>query len=407
MSALSEMRPGSYRGVPFLVALEAEDETGRRAEIHRYPQRDDAYVEDLGRKSEPFTIEAMVIGADYLARADQLYRACGEPGPAELIHPWLGAMQVFCLGCKRRFSTKEGGSARFTLTFILAGENRYPAGVLDTRVPVRDAATNAGDAVVDDFARRFSTDKQPSFVGEAAIDLLGQVADWVRGGAPHLALGGPAVPGFDRELASFRNDLTTLVGAPETLGRRVMGLLGGLGPLFASPRDGVRAYRSIGSWGSTLPAVPLTTANRQRQAENQAAIADLVRRGALIEEARQTADIEFEHRDEAIAYRRDLAQRLDDEMIRAGDAGEDDSYRALESLRAASIRDITTRGADLSRLARIASPATRPALTMAWQIYGDDPAIVAARADDITRRNRIAHPGFVPGGREIEVIADA
>jgi prophage DNA circulation protein len=70
------------------------------------------------------------------------------------------------------------------------------------------------------------------------------------------------------------------------------------------------------------------------------------------------------------------------------------------------VRDITARGADLSRLVHITSPQTRPALSLAWQLYGDDPDAVSTRADEIARRNRLAHPGFVPGGRDIEVIAD-
>jgi prophage DNA circulation protein len=406
MTALSEMRPGSFRGVPFMVPIEAEDETGRRVEIHRYPQRDDAYPEDLGRKSEPFTIEAMTLGADYLTRADSLYRACGEQGPADLVHPWLGTRRVLCLSCKRKFSTKEGGSARFSLTFILAGDNRYPAPLSDTRIPVRDAATTARTAAIDDFARRFSTLRRPSFVGDAAVKLIGSVADWLGGGAPRLAPSGSLLPGFNQELGQFRDDATGLIGSPSLLGGRLVDLFVSVGSLFSSARSAVFGYRSLAGWDTTLDFVPTPTSNRVQQAENQAAFASLARRAALIEEARNTADVDFEHYDEAVSWRNDLADRLDQEMIVAGDAGDDPTYRALESLRAASVRDITARGADLSRLVHITSPQTRPALSLAWQLYGDDPDAVSTRADEIARRNRLAHPGFVPGGRDIEVIAD-
>jgi prophage DNA circulation protein len=42
--------------------------------------------------------------------------------------------------------------------------------------------------------------------------------------------------------------------------------------------------------------------------------------------------------------------------------------------------------------------ATLPALVVAHRVYGD-----ATRADEIVSRNRVRHPGFVPGGIALEV----
>jgi prophage DNA circulation protein len=46
--------------------------------------------------------------------------------------------------------------------------------------------------------------------------------------------------------------------------------------------------------------------------------------------------------------------------------------------------------------------ATQPALVLAYSLYED-----ASRDADIIARNNVRHPGFVPGGRTLEVLADA
>ncbi len=100
------------------------------------------------------------------------------------------------------------------------------------------------------------------------------------------------------------------------------------------------------------------------------------------------------------SLRDDIADRLDTE---AETVTSDAVYQALGQLRAAVVRDVTARSADLARVIRYTPKATLPALVVAHHLYGD-----ASRADDLIVRNRsIRHPGFVRGGRAIEVLADA
>jgi prophage DNA circulation protein len=97
------------------------------------------------------------------------------------------------------------------------------------------------------------------------------------------------------------------------------------------------------------------------------------------------------------ALRTELADRLDVLMEAAGDP----VYKSLADLRAAVVRDLTVRGADLARTARYTPKQTLPALAVAYRIYGD-----ASRDEEIAARNRIRHPGFVPGGETLEVLSD-
>ena len=62
----AKLRKASFRGVEFGVT-DAEGEGGRRTVTHEFPQRDLPYVEDMGLATAKFTLQAFVLGADYMA----------------------------------------------------------------------------------------------------------------------------------------------------------------------------------------------------------------------------------------------------------------------------------------------------------------------------------------------------
>ena len=76
----------------------------------------------------------------------------------------------------------------------------------------------------------------------------------------------------------------------------------------------------------------------------------------------------------------------------------DDLYNSLSDLSAAIVADLGTRPG-LPSLVALTLTVDLPALVIAQRLYGD-----AARAEDIVARNQVAHPGFVPGGRTLEVL---
>src|SRR6185436_12502029 len=95
--------PASYRGVSFLVDS-YEWSGSRRALVAEFPQREEIYVEDLGRKVPVHRIEAIVLGDDYAERRDQLYRVLSRKGDgfpgrqgSVLRHQYLGDVEVLPL----------------------------------------------------------------------------------------------------------------------------------------------------------------------------------------------------------------------------------------------------------------------------------------------------------------------
>jgi prophage DNA circulation protein len=421
------LRPASFRNVPFQVKS-AQTQVGRRVALHEYPQRDEAYPEDLGLKADQFTVEAFVLGPSYHQARDALIVALKQPGPGLLIHPYYGQRTVTLMPPARiSETTDEGGIARFSLDFVEAGENAEPSAREDTQAAVESAADAANTAIAEDFALDFSVAGVQDFVESSALGMAGNVIGTLqslqRGIVPNISV----LSDFQATVSSVVGNLNKLIRAPAAYAQSVLGLVGTLKALAKSPLVALGSYRGMFSYGGSLPRVAGTTASRQRQAANQNAQSALLRRAALIEATRCCSRIEFSvprtggdstplpTYDQVVALRDDLAGRLDDEAagIVPAPVGNgtpetmvvsvsDPVYQALTALRVALVRDIADRAIDAPRLASVTLPSTMPALVAAYRIHGD-----ATRTDELIARNKaIRHPGFVPGGTPLEIVAD-
>lgn len=174
MSWRDNLYPASFRTASFKV-FSASTSGGRRNVVHQYPFRDDPYVEDLGLDTDKFSIQGYVIqtpdnNQDYFAERDLLIKELKKAGPGTLIHPFLGEKTVSLLGnFELNESFREGGMARFSMTFVLAErtEISYPAEVPDYTNAVDQAVENSHDFAKDGF-----TD-----VWNKIVDYVGDISD--------------------------------------------------------------------------------------------------------------------------------------------------------------------------------------------------------------------------------------
>jgi len=400
------LQPGSFRNVPFSVK-NAQTQVGRRVAVHEYPQRDDAFPEDLGQKYDTFTIEAIVIGPDYITARDALIKVLKQPGAGTLVHPYYGKRTVTLVSPARiSESPEEGGCAKFSLDFIEAGENTEPEARLDTQDAVETAADMAISQTAGDFAQNYSVNGAPEFVEVSALDqaksAMAALESARRSLVPDLSI----LTDYVAAASGIVGSLNSLIRAPAAFAQSVLGMFGALKALAKSPLYALNSYRGLFDYGSGHTNVPKTTPSRIRQSCNQAAMATLVRRAALIEGARVASRADFDTYDQAVATRDDLAARLDDEAAgilptsTVPQEVSDPVYQALTELRVALVRDLATRSINAPRVASVTLPATMPALVAAYRIHGD-----ATREDELISRNRrlIRHPGFVPGGEALEI----
>jgi prophage DNA circulation protein len=404
MAWQDELRVASFRGVPFMVETH-DTEFGRRTVTHEYPNSEDPpFVEDMGAAADIFLVDAFVIGEDYTDDRDELMEALAEPGDGELVHPYLGTLSVSVTDRVRmRESTAEGGMARFSITFTRTRQAEQPDGEEATEELALQECDSAQLAIEAEFSVTFSIEG-PGFVMEAATGLVGQVLDRIQSLTNILPAQVGALGDLLPNLASARSGIASLVNAPATLASTITGLVGDLVELPAggagnTGATSLKLARELFAFGADLPAVPLTTPSRLRQAANQRALTGLVRGAATVAGARVSAGMSFASFNDAVKVRDELADQIDQ---LAESSTQDQSHFALVDMRAAVVRDISARGANLARTVSMTTQQSLPSLVLAYNLYED-----ATREDEVTARNNSRHPGFMTAGRPLEVLVDA
>lgn len=396
MAWRDKLSSGSFRGVPFVV--EASDgEIGRRVALHEYPLRDKPYAEDMGRKARRFSLDFFVHGADYMAARDRMIEAIEQSGSGKLVHPYLGELTVTVFEARGpRESTREGGMARFAVTFVESGEAVFPSTVTDGAATVAGMADLAQIEIVREFAESFDVTGQ-SWIADHAVSLLGRFTATIAAIKNRI----PGLPSFvvdfAADLAGLAASAESLIRTPADLAVSVYELVAGIARLPDRPKRALDAYRPLYDFLSGEPDIAGTTVARRKQAANQSALIALVRRASVIEAARAASVAEFTSLDQAISYRDELADQLDQQM----ETADDDSYAAMADLRAALVRYVAATSGDLARLISYTPAATMPALVIAHRLYQD-----AGREAEIVSRNNFRHPGFVPGGVALEVLSN-
>lgn len=402
MPAPTNLRPASFRGVPFQVTSADTDGLGQRTQVHQYPERDLPYVEELGLDAATYSFDAYTIGDSYATDRDSLIAACQQRGIGQLVHPTLGERKVKCVACSLRENVSELGLARFALSFVDAGENSFPTSSPFTSGLIGARVASASSAVQATFAKAFSVAGVPQWVVTDGTRLLATVQS-------ALALAVRSVPKVDganlgqvaRDLARLTTGAATLLGDPGGLASQIAGIATAVGTMAAGPLDALRAFETLAAFTADVDYGSTITPARTRASGNQAAMEALMRRAAVVEAARGTPDVQLASYSEADALRTRLSGLLDDQITAAADALQDDDAQALADLRAEVVRDLTLRAGQLRVVQTFTPIGTVPAVLIAQRLYGD-----GLRADEIVARNSvIEHPGFVPGGVELEVLS--
>ncbi|MEF2145119.1 MAG: DNA circularization N-terminal domain-containing protein [Desulfovibrionaceae bacterium] len=391
MDRKENYRAASFRGVPFFVES-ADLSGGRRSVVHEFPQRDDPFVEDLGRKPREIGFEAFVLGPDHAEQRDRLLDALESSGPGQLVHPFHGSVRVACTGFRLREGKASLGMAVFSLSFVRSGEPGSPSSEADTVSMVGAAADNA--VQVSGSALDSLLDlRGPSFVLSSAHATAMNLAAQVR--SVRAAVGDAALFAV-RTASVLSTDLAGFASA------QVSGLLS---PLWQTAGDALpeasACYAELRSLSGMLPSVPAPlypTPGRLREQSNASALTGFAERMAVAEMARAASRISPESTSAAVLLREQVTVAIDGVLDRSGD---DDVFQAFSSLRAQSVRDLAARARFAPMVAAVTPPPESTALNLTHASLGS-----ISELEDVVRRNRIRHPGF-PGGDPVEVLRAA
>lgn len=387
----------TFRGVPFFVEV-AERAGGRRNVVHEYPLRDVPSVEDLGRRARTYPVEGYVLGDRYVAQRDALLEALEEEGPGELAHPYYGTLRVALAGPFRvRESVADGGMARFSVEFVEAPSTQIdlePAP--DATALVAASATAAVAAIRLEAEAVHDTDGLAESLVESGAELITSATEAME------EILGPALE-TEQALADLKRDLDAIALDAAALARRpgelvdaLQEVLLGLVTPVLPPEVAVPALLAAYEFTASVERPPATTSNREREQTNYDALDRAIRRLMAVQAARLAPTVTFDSYEAAVESREAVAAALEEQILVAGD----ESYAELVQLRADLVKSVPGADSELARLVSYTPPATIPSLVLAHQLYGD-----LDMEQDLLTRNRVGRPGFVLGGRPLEVLS--
>ncbi len=399
LSGMSRPRTGYFREAPFRVDS-YEHESGRRHEVHEYPLRDEALPEDLGRKTRRIRFNAYVIGLDWEAQRDRLLEACEQEGCGLLLHPWLGEFQCLC-GSVRVSESRSGGSyiCQFELEFVEDGGFEYPESRENPDRGVYSAAEAAFPASAAGFAGSYAV---AGFAGFVAADASAAVATLTNDVTNYLgrSVANPAALAALEAVIPREPELFARQ-PPATLGAELVELIHGFGSsVIDDPLAALAAMQVFAAWSPNLPPVyygrtdpagaPVYTRTRRQQAQNRAALANVVRQAAAITAAERLPDMALDPPSVAIRTRHAFAVSFAP-VLAAASAANDRTASALKQVAAAATALLTAAIGPVADAGPAVSLVSQPVNSAAHAIYRD-----ARRAGGLLLANPAPHPSFMP-----------
>ncbi|WP_095050432.1 DNA circularization protein [Pseudomonas sp. Irchel s3h9] len=403
MNWRDRLLPASFRGVGFWID-QAKTPVGRKGQLHEYPQRDLPYFEDLGQQAKTYEITAFIIGADCLEQRDKLLKAL-EAGNGELVHPWLGRLQVKVGECDMTHTRQDGGLVTFSLKFYPDRPLPFPTATVSTqKVLLAKADTLLGSAVsrFEEVIVRI----QAARIGINNLrNSLTGVFDVIKEQLKPL-------------IAQYK-EITELVRAVKELPKEVAaefkGLLGDIKELKAFAKEGYRGV--IADVSQQLEAIrkadaPKITTGKDTNAAAQA-MADLVQDTLIVKVAQWVASMpvaakpvkllstpsldqqskqpisrqEVPATDDLQALQKDLVEALQMAKNKAGPA----HYQAISDVQDALVAHLKAVASSGVRLVTKSFQESLPALVVAYKQFSD-----ATRVTEVVQRNGATNPLYLP-----------
>lgn len=386
---------GSFRDAEFCIS--GSDKTGgRNNAVHEFPQEQLPVIQPLSPKPKRFRVDCYVLGKEYISKRDTLINALDEPGKGVLVHPYYGRLEVYVDGeYTVRERPSEGGKATFSIPFILATkiEDLQVSENADDNLDASSAA--AHQAAVDAFAEDFKVAGQPSWVAQAAQDVvnktLGIISDVIR----PIAKAQAVVATLQAQVEAIQGSVESLIYAPKELAGQIVGLFDSMADSTDTPEKAIDSYAAFFAPVPTLPSGPQSVVQSRIDA-NDAAMDTLMKQAAVASTAKTAPSISFTNQNQA----NNLVDKVDarsDEIILA--TVHDDVVDRFQQLRAdlsVYIRSVTP---GLARLVTYTVPATTNSLSLGFDLYGD-----IDRAEEIVNLNNLIDPAMITGGTVLQVL---
>lgn len=431
-------RKASFHGVEFEVTSRSWA-SGRRNQVHEYPDKDTPYTEDLGKKYETYQVTAYVIGSDYQSRRDSLRKACLQKDVGTLIHPDYGSVEVVCdaILVKEEYTTQR--MAVIELTFIESGEKAIPETTVDFPGKVSSSASRLTDSAKSGFAKAFAISDGVN----GLVSLLGNISGICTSCLNNIGTGIGYVEGLRSDVQGamnkivsaaslaldLKNSAKNLLNTPASLAANIDTVFSAIASLSGSSSSSSSAASGSSSSSSsssvTTAAVGrsapnsfytirnLTSAsnasktasvsNEDARAEKKCMqqIEQLTKQVVVAKEAEAITSIEFSNAEEAETILDIFLEDAEKVELFEDVEPEPEIIQSLRDLREIVVDYVHEIVLELPRTKTLKLNGTLPSLALAYNLYED-----VDRADEIVKKNQIQFPAFIPAGKELKVLTE-
>jgi prophage DNA circulation protein len=413
MTWQNKLRPASFRGITFEVESRAL-ETGRRGQLHEYPNRDIPYFEDLGKKTTTYAVEGFIIGEDYAERRDALINACNAEGSATFVHPDYGELEVYCTGCSVAETFSEGRMAKFSLQFTIAGEQASPTVTIDFKDKINFLADDLSAASKGNFLSNFNILGKSTAVIKGitgvANDLLDKAQAALGFVSSNLELSQNTIDKTQSPIDDITNisdrinkltqNAEDILKSPQEFLSVILDSFSAIRNYFNPSQDSLKLLNNM----SNLEVVKIADKINQNiprnveEVEMMFQIELLAQRASLVEQAKVISEIEFKTSKDAQKLLNEFVEQVDYQLLTEVST-DNEVFQILQQLQASLAKYVSFVIKRLPEVKNVQLSAATPALVLAYDLYQD-----IEREEEIINRNNIPNPGFVPAGVNIEVL---
>jgi prophage DNA circulation protein len=402
-----QMLPASFRGISFLIP-QASVPVGMKVQLHEFPQRDEPYAEQMGKQAQVHRLVCWIIGDDCFERRDKFMEAVQTPGAGELVHPWLGRMQVKAGEAELTHDFKQGGMAAFAVTFYPDIPLKFPTAKVNTQQQV----VKASDSLLDSAIARYKS--AMAKVDQARLGLA-RLRNSLSGVYTVIQQQFSTIIGTFTNLTGF---VQSLMNAPDSLSSLFSSYFSEFSVDDYLGDDSGSSYRNTVATATqqTEAVASINTVSDSGGVDAAAAseaTANLVQDALLVQVALIISEMPVASQPVSTATVSSVEQQavqpivrpevpvaddvielrdnLNEAIFQASLKADPEHYMVLNTLRQTIVKHLTAVAESGVRLVEITPPETLSALVLAYRRFGD-----ATRESEVVQRNRLRHPGFVP-----------
>ncbi len=438
----------SLGGVSFAI-VDSREEIGRRINRVLFPDLPPSQqvFQDFGAIDSPITISGVIVGDDYVVRAQRMQKVLAKKGKLTLLHPWWGRLKVRLVApAAINFNEQQIRVAHFQAQLVRDPDPPAKKGFFGSLFDTINALLTAADQLLDEaqgvIAGVLAIAALPLALINAVSSLISQghgVWDSLTARAPEpvkAAISGPQTAMATSVVAPRQNldgsyaeaVSAVLIGTPAALAASVSSADSSVVAPAATQQAGASSAGSsmMGQTatqgddetvtGQQVAALLLAGAEQFGQITDRLSLSNpdpaavlalgVAARAVIVSQlASAWSDCEFVSNQDAEALLGQIVSAVDalvNDVVAASSSRTTVALQPLfgrvQALRSALIADATVRLGSLPAVVDVPVVAPRSLWALCYALEGDDVSKVKDLLDDGAQRNGLFHPALTGPG---------